>query len=322
MKGINVTVKRKINAVALSTLVFLSSLLAPISEVQAHKHKHTHHHRNYANTHHACPQPASITVDADTGRIMQAENADALRYPASLTKMMTLYLTFDALKKGKLSLYDKIPISRHAARQPQTNIALSPGDRLSVKDAILSIVVRSANDSAVALSEALGGTEQEFAQKMTETAHSLGMKNTVFYNASGLPKPRQHTTARDMAILGLALRRNFPQYFHFFKTEYFIYRGITYVTHNHVMERYGGVDGIKTGYIRASGYNLVTSATRDNHHVIGVVLGGKTFRARDNKMISLLNKSFANLSSMSSESQTPYYRRKITAFPDRNENDD
>ena len=254
--------------------VFLSASLASCFDAEAStRHKH---HRHHASLVYSRPQPATLVVDADTGKILEAENADALRYPASLTKMMTLYLTFEALKKGRLTLDQTIPISSHAASQPQTNISLQPGDRIAVKDAILSIVVRSANDSAVTLGEALGGgSEAAFAEKMTAKAHALGMKNTVFYNASGLPEPAQHTTARDMAVLGMALRKNFPQYFPFFKTESFSYRGLTYVTHNHVMMRYEGVDGIKTGFIRASGYNLVTSATRNNHHIIGVVLGGK-----------------------------------------------
>lgn len=253
---------------------------------------------------------------------MEAENADAPRYPASLTKMMTLYLTFEALSKNKLSLNDTLPVSAHAASQPQTNLALQPGDRIAVKDAILSIVVRSANDSAVTLGEGLAnGSEEDFAIKMTQKARALGMKHTVFHNASGLPDPQQHTTARDMAMLGLALRKHFPQYFPLFKTESFNFRGVTYVTHNHVMMRYSGVDGIKTGYIRASGYNLVTSATHDNHHVIGVVLGGSTFRERDDKMIALLDKSFTQLAQLpgSNRVQLATSGRRISAFPSRND---
>jgi D-alanyl-D-alanine carboxypeptidase len=302
---------------------FTAALLGPLlpagsAEAQTSRHKH---HRHHAHAIFVRPQPASYIVDADTGKVMESENADAPRYPASLTKMMTLYLTFDALKKGRLNLEDTLPVSEHAASQPQTNIALRPGDRLAVKDAILSIVVRSANDSAVTLGEGLaGGSEEAFARKMTQKAHALGMKHTVFYNASGLPDPEQHTTARDMATLGLALRRNFPQYFPLFKTESFSYRGLTYVTHNHVMMRYEGVDGIKTGYIRASGYNLVTSATRDNHHIIAVVLGGSTFRARDDRMIALLDKSFADLSALPGNRNRVQYAdsgRRIPAFPSK-----
>lgn len=299
-----------IRALTIFSLSFLFLITVFTSDAQAAAHKtcaryvgHTkqkcllakrarHHGRHAAF---ARPQPASIVIDADTGKVLEAENADAPRYPASLTKMMTLYLTFEALHKGKLKLDETIPVSEHGASQPQTNIALQPGDRLAVKDAILSIVVRSANDAAVTLGEAMGGTESGFARKMTQKAKALGMKNTVFFNASGLPEPRQHTTARDMAILGLALKRDFPQYYPFFKTESFSYHGITYPTHNHVMMRYDGVDGIKTGYIRASGFNLVTSARRDGHNLVGVVLGGQSWRARDDKMIALLDKNFNRL---------------------------
>lgn len=241
------------------------------------------------------PQPATFVINADTGKVLQAENADAARYPASLTKMMTLYLTFEALKKGKLKLDQELPVSLHASGQPQTNIALEPGDRLTVKDAILSLVVRSANDSAVVLSEALGGTEEGFAAKMTAKARELGMKRTVFHNASGLPDPRQRSTARDLATLGLALKRDFPQYYPFFKTEAFTFRDKTYTTHNRVMTRYEGVDGIKTGYIRASGFNLVSSAKKNGYNLVAVVLGGRTWRERDDQMIALLDENFNRL---------------------------
>lgn len=269
-----------------------------VSTKSPHKHKHHtnhHHHKKVARAVYTPQHMASYIVDADSGKILESENADTLHYPASLTKMMTLYLTFEALQKGELTLSQTIPVSDYAAGMPQTNIALSAGERIRIKDAILSIVVRSANDSAVTLGEALGGTESEFAEKMTRKAMALGMHNTVFRNASGLPNPGQHTTARDMATLGIALRRDFPQYFPLFKTESFTYEGTTYLTHNHVMMRYEGVDGIKTGYIRASGYNLVTSANRDGHHIIAVVMGGKTWRSRDDKMIALLDKTFTQL---------------------------
>lgn len=241
------------------------------------------------------PQPATFVMNADTGKVLEAENADSLRYPASLTKMMTLYLTFEALKNKKLKINEDMPVSLHASGQPQTNIALEPGDTLTVRDAILSLVVRSANDSAVVLAEKLGGTEAGFASKMTAKARQLGMKNTTFHNASGLPDPRQRTTARDMATLGLALKRHFPDYFSFFKTESFTFRGKTYTTHNRVMTRYEGVDGIKTGYIRASGFNLVTSAKKDGHNIVAVVIGGRTWRERDDQMIALLDKNFERM---------------------------
>jgi D-alanyl-D-alanine carboxypeptidase len=274
---------------------------APSAAEAAHRH-HLHHataaaghKRHHAHSLYVRPQPASFIVDADTGRILEAENADSPRYPASLTKMMTLYLTFDALKKGKLHLDQTLPVSPHAAGMPQTNLALRAGDQIPVRSAILSLVVRSANDAAVVLGEGIGGSESQFAEKMTLTARKLGMTRTVFHNANGLPDPGQHTTARDMVTLGLALRRHFPEYFPFFKTESFSYQGRTYVTHNHVMMRYEGVDGIKTGFIRASGFNLVTSANRGNHHLVACVMGGSTWRSRDDKMIHLLDQTFTQL---------------------------
>ncbi|HEU5046236.1 MAG TPA: D-alanyl-D-alanine carboxypeptidase family protein [Rickettsiales bacterium] len=282
--------------VVASFLAALSiSFAAPQSAYASSKHHHHHHHKKAYHAVYKAPHVATIVVDADSNQVLESESADALHYPASLTKMMTLYLTFDALKHNKLSLDQDIIVSRHAAGMPATNIALSPGEHLKVKDAILSIVVNSANDSATALGETIGGTESDFAQKMTRKAAELGMKNTVFQNASGLPNPRQHTTARDMAMLGLALKRDFPQYFPFFKTESFTFRGNTYVTHNHVMMRYAGVDGIKTGFIRASGFNLVTSVNRDGHHLVAVVLGGSTWRSRDDRMIALLDRTFNHL---------------------------
>lgn len=238
---------------------------------------------------------ASLVVNADTGEVLYEKNAGEVRYPASLTKMMTLYLTFDALKKGKLDIDQSIPVSEKAASQPQTNISLHEGDRLPLKTAIESVVVRSANDSAMALGEALGGTEFNFALAMTQKAHELGMKNTVFRNPNGLPDDKQVTTAYDMARLAIALRRDFPEYYHYFKETSFVWNGITYPGHNHVMERYAGADGVKTGYIRASGYNLVTSAQRDGHKLVGVVLGGHSGSVRDARMISLLDQTFAAL---------------------------
>lgn len=240
---------------------------------------------------------AALVVNADTGEVLYEKNAGEVRYPASLTKMMTLYLTFDALKRGTLSMNQTLPVSAKAAIQPQTNIALDKGDRLPVKTAIESLVVRSANDSSMVLGEALGGTEFNFALAMTQKARELGMKNTVFRNPNGLPDDKQVTTAYDMARLAIALRRDFPEYYHFFKQTSFVHNGITYPGHNRVMERYAGADGVKTGYIRASGFNLVTSAQRHGHRLVGVVMGGTSGAARDKAMIALLDQTFAQLSS-------------------------
>lgn len=253
------------------------------------------------------PQYSAIIVDADTGRVLHDDDADGIRYPASLTKMMTLYLTFEALEQDRLSFNQMLPVSAKAAKQPQTNIALKPGDRISVRDAVLSLVVRSANDSAMVLAEAVGKSEFNFGLMMTSKARALGMKNTVFRNPNGLPDSKQHTTARDMAMLGLALQRDFPGYYPYFKTEDFSFRGRTYHTHNHVMERYDGVDGIKTGYINASGFNLVTSAKRNRHRVVAVVMGGRTAVARDNQMIALLDRTFLQLAQGRTDTATASY---------------
>lgn len=245
----------------------------------------------------AQPRFSALVVDGSNGHILYEKNADGLRYPASLTKMMTLYLTFDALKKGKLHMNDTLAVSEKAASQPQTNISLNAGEHLPVKTAIESLIVRSANDSAVVLGEALGGTTWNFAILMTQKARALGMKDTVFRNPNGLPDDQQHTTAYDMARLGIALRRDFPEYFPMFKLRSFSYDGITYPGHNHVMERYAGADGIKTGYIRASGFNLVTSVKKDGYNLVAVIMGGSSAAARDNAMINMLDRTFAQLES-------------------------
>jgi len=242
----------------------------------------------------AKPVAASILVDAQTGEVLSSSNADAQTYPASLTKMMTLYLLFDALKHGQIKMSDKIVFSDHAASQDATNLAVSAGDTIGVETAILSVVVRSANDTATAIGERLGGSEWTFAQKMTTEARALGMTNTVFRNANGLPNPDQHTTARDMAILGMALLRDFPEYYHYFSAESFTYHGVQYAGHNHILDRFNGADGIKTGYIRASGFNLVSSAVRDGRRLVGVVLGGQTPYVRDRQMAAMFTKGFNN----------------------------
>lgn len=282
------------------------ALVAPAPVVAKEKKPHTvsAKHKTKVRKRSVASQPlppfarqySALVVDASSGKVIYSENAGGIRFPASLTKMMTLYLTFDALKHGTLSLNDRVPVSAKAAGQPQTNIALNEGDRLPVRTAVESVVVRSANDSAMVLAEALGGTEWNFALMMTKKAHELGMKNTVFRNPSGLPDNRQYTTAYDMARLAIALRRDFPEYYSFFKLTSFAYNGITYPGHNHVMERYDGVDGVKTGYTRASGYNLVTSARKDGMNLVAVVMGGSTINARDDQMIALLDDAFEKLS--------------------------
>jgi D-alanyl-D-alanine carboxypeptidase len=258
-------------------------------------YKHRHNYSRKLSSTVTQERFSALVVNADNGHILYEKNAGGTRYPASLTKMMTLYLTFDALKKGKLDIGDTLPISEKAASQPQTNISLNAGDHLPVKTAIESVIVRSANDSATVLAEALGGTTWNFALMMTQKARALGMKDTVFRNPNGLPDDQQHTTAYDMAKLGIALRRDFPKYYPMFKMQSFSYDGITYPGHNRVMQRYAGADGIKTGYIHASGYNLVTSVKKNGYNLVAVIMGGNSATARDNAMINMLDRTFAQL---------------------------
>ncbi len=243
------------------------------------------------------PVQASIVIDADTGKVLRSDNADTTTYPASLTKMMTLYMLFDRLESGKMKLTDRIKISAHAAGQPPSKLGLRPGQTIRVEDAILALVTKSANDVAAALGEAIGGTEANFGKMMTERARALGMWRTTFKNASGLPNRGQVTTARDMATLGRALLRDHPQYYGYFSTPRFTWKGRTMTSHNRLMLRYEGADGIKTGYINASGFNLVSSVKRDGHRLIGVVLGGRTAASRDRRMEKLLTTTFASLPS-------------------------
>lgn len=238
---------------------------------------------------------ASIVMDAATGEVLHAVNADTRNYPASLTKMMTLYMVFEALDDGRLTLNARLPVSRRAQGMTPSKLGLEAGEGIRVEDAILALVTKSANDAAVVLAEALGGSEWRFALQMTETARELGMRRTRFRNASGLPNRGQLSTARDMARLGRALLNDFPQYYHYFAMQDFRYRGATYDNHNNLLGSYAGTDGIKTGYIRASGFNLVASVKRRGHRLIGVVFGGRTARSRDRHMVTLLDRAFAQL---------------------------
>ncbi|WP_119462302.1 D-alanyl-D-alanine carboxypeptidase [Rhodospirillaceae bacterium SYSU D60014] len=241
---------------------------------------------------------ASIVIDAQTGTILHEDNLDRKVYPASLTKMMTLYLLFEHLDKGVFSMDQKLKVSRRAAGQPQTNLSLRTGDRISVEDAIYALIIRSANDVATVVAEAIGETESKFARMMTKKARELGMADTVFRNASGLPNRAQVTTVRDMATLARALMQDFPHYYDYFSALKFTYGGKTYETHNNVLTRYDGVDGLKTGYISASGFNVATSVIRDGRRLIAVVVGGRTARSRDDHMIALLDRSFAKADSI------------------------
>jgi D-alanyl-D-alanine carboxypeptidase len=243
------------------------------------------------------PPYAAIVVDANSGRVLHEANADSLRHPASLTKIMTLYLLFEQLEAGKLRLDSRLDVSEHASEQAPSKLGLVPGQTIAVEDAIRALVTKSANDAAVVVAEAIGGDEDSFARLMTRKARALGMSRTVYANASGLPDDDQITTARDQATLGRAIQDRFPRYYRYFATPAFVYRGHAMRNHNKLLGRVEGVDGIKTGYTRASGFNLVSSVRRGNRHIVAVVLGGASGAARDARMRSLIEQQIASASS-------------------------
>ncbi len=240
----------------------------------------------------ANPRYAGLVIDALTGEVFYSENADRQLYPASLTKMMTLYLTFQALQEGRLTLNQQLVVSATANAQPPSRIDVPTGGTIRVEDAIYALVTKSANNIAVVLAEALSGSESAFASAMTDQAHRLGMTSTTFRNASGLPNSGQRSTARDMARLAQALLRDYPQYYHYFQTQTWAYRGTTYRNHNRLLGVYPGMDGLKTGYIRASGFNLAASAVRGRLRVIAIVFGGRTASSRNEHMVDLLDRAF------------------------------
>jgi D-alanyl-D-alanine carboxypeptidase len=268
------------------------------ASIRRHHHPVAHTFHPIAHTFLALTDPgkdAALIADGETGRPLYARNADALRHPASLTKMMTLYLLFEQLKNGQMTLATPLYVSEHAAVQARTKLNLRPGTSIPVDTAIKAIVVLSANDVAVTIAEAIGGTESHFAELMTAKARALGMTHTYYDNASGLPDPLQITSASDLVILARHLAYDFPQYFRYFSTYSFGYRGATYFTHDNLIGRYQGTDGIKTGYTGASGFNLVSSVVRNGVHIIGVVMGGVTARRRDSEMVRLLDDTFASI---------------------------
>jgi D-alanyl-D-alanine carboxypeptidase len=235
---------------------------------------------------------AAIVIDPATGEVLSAVNADEQNYPASLAKMMTLYLTFQALQNGKLKIDQDLPVSTWAASRAPTKLDLRAGQTISVNDCILGMVTKSANDAATVVAEGLGGTESHFADMMNAQAALLGMSSSHFDNANGLPDPENRTTARDMVKLAMALYHDFPQYSHYFATKEFVFRGQLIRGHNNLMDRYPGMDGLKTGFTDASGFNLASTAVRDGHRLFAVVMGGRTARVRDNLMARLLDDGF------------------------------
>ena len=272
-------------------------------------HQHARHHQEARESY--SPAFSSIIVDANSGATLSANNPDASRHPASLTKIMTLYLLFERLDAGTMKLDSEMSVSEHASEQAPTKLGLRPGQTIRVEDAIKGLVTRSANDAAVVIAEAIAGDEAEFGKLMTRKARSLGMTRTIYRNASGLPNDEQVTTARDQSTLGRAIQDRFPRYYRYFSTTAFNYHGQSIRNHNHLLGKVEGVDGIKTGYTRSSGFNLVTSMRRGNRHLIGVVMGGRSSGSRDATMRNLLAENLEKAAT----------RRTVAAITERNPSD-
>src|SRR5690242_8875052 len=270
------------------------TITGDVADARRHHHSRAHHaHASHGHRHARLedysPPFASIVVDGNSGTVLQAASPDALRHPASLTKVMTLYLLFERLESGKLKLDSELKVSEHASEQAPTKLGLKAGQTISVEAAIKGIVTKSANDAAVAVAENLGGDEKSFARLMTQKAHALGMAHTTYVNASGLPDDDQVTTARDQAVLGRVIQDRFPRYYRYFSTESFVYHGEEMRNHNHLLGAVDGVDGIKTGFTRASGFNLLTSLHRDGRYLVAVVMGGPSASERDERMRELIS---------------------------------
>src|SRR5919201_320068 len=277
---------RALRVCALGLLTFTTTILISSESAEARRYKHRRHHHVARESY--SPQFSSIIVDANSGAVLSSNNPDGSRHPASLTKIMTLYLLFERLDSGKMKLDTEMEVSEHASEQAPTKLGLRPGQTLKVEDAIKGLVTRSANDAAVVVAEAIAGDEAEFAKLMTRKARALGMSKTTYRNASGLPNDEQVTTARDQATLGRAIQERFPRYYRYFATSTFNWRGQSIRNHNHLLGSVEGIDGIKTGYTRASGFNLVSSIHRGNRFLVGVVLGGRSGGSRDAIMRNLL----------------------------------
>jgi D-alanyl-D-alanine carboxypeptidase len=277
---------RALRVCALGLVTFTTAILISSESAEARRYKHRRHHHVVRESY--SPQFSSIIVDGNSGAVLSSNNPDGIRRPASLTKIMTLYLLFERLESGKLKLDSEMDVSEFASEQAPTKLGLKPGQTLKVEDAIKGLVTRSANDAAVVIAETIAGSEADFARLMTRKARALGMSKTTYRNASGLPNDEQLTTARDQATLGRAIQDRFPRYYRYFSTSVFAYRGQSIRNHNRLLGNVEGVDGIKTGYTRASGFNLVSSMRRGNRHLVGVVLGGRSGGSRDAIMRNLL----------------------------------
>ncbi|MFZ0840807.1 MAG: D-alanyl-D-alanine carboxypeptidase family protein, partial [Xanthobacteraceae bacterium] len=274
----------------ISTVTLIATTPADARRHYNARRSHASHHTSHGSSHSSYSPPYSaIVVDGNSGATLHETSADSMRHPASLTKIMTLYLLFEQFEAKKLTLESELPMSEHCASRPPTKLGIEPGGTIRSEDAIKALVTRSANDVACAIGEAIGGNEESFAALMTKKAHAIGMSRTVYRNASGLPDDEQVTTARDQATLGRAIQDRFPRYYRYFSTLSFTWHGHAIRNHNHLVGGMEGVDGIKTGFVTASGFNLVSSIRRNGHHLVGVVMGGSSAGARDARMRELLS---------------------------------
>ncbi|HZE53319.1 MAG TPA: D-alanyl-D-alanine carboxypeptidase [Bradyrhizobium sp.] len=303
---------RVLRACVFGLVTVTAGVIFTTDAADARRSRHRHHARHHHEARESySPAFSSIIVDGNSGATLSANNPDASRHPASLTKIMTLYLLFERLDAGKIKLDTEMDVSEHASEQAPTKLGLRPGQSIAVEDAIKGLVTRSANDAAVVIAETIAGDEGDFAKLMTRKARALGMTKTVYRNASGLPDDEQVTTARDQATLGRAIQERFPRYYRYFSTTAFNYHGHSIRNHNKLLGNVEGVDGIKTGYTRASGFNLVTSMRRGNRHLVGVVLGGRSGGSRDTIMRGLLAENLEKAAT----------KRTVTAITERNSSD-
>jgi D-alanyl-D-alanine carboxypeptidase len=301
----------RVCVLGLATFAAANVLTSGAADARRSRHRHhvSHHHHEARESYN--PAFSSIVVDGNSGATLESKDADGSRHPASLTKIMTLYLLFERLESGKGKFDTEMDVSEHASEQAPTKLGLRPGQTIRVEDAIKGLVTRSANDAAVVIAETIAGDEDDFAKLMTRKARALGMTRTVYRNASGLPDDDQVTSARDQATLGRAIQDRFPRYYRYFSTSVFNYHGHSIQNHNHLIGSVEGVDGIKTGYTRASGFNLVTSMRRGNRHLVGVVLGGRSGSSRDAIMRNLLAENLDKASA----------RRTVAAITERSPSD-
>ena len=290
MAWVRVAVRRA-QVAALTGVIGVAAVLATSHDAEARPHHRRPHVVRKGGGY--APPYSAIVVDANTGKVLYSVDPDGERHPASITKVMTLYMLFEQLERGTINLDTEFRVSSHAASMAPSKLGIRPGGTIRVEDAIKAVVTKSANDMAVTIAENVGGSEEEFAERMTRKAHQLGMSGTYYKNASGLPNPGQLTTARDLAILARAIQERFPKYYRYFQTRSFAFNGQVIGNHNHLLGRVEGVDGIKTGFTNASGFNLMTNARMDGRHLVGIILGGRSVASRDKEMTDLIRSNMS-----------------------------